>query len=564
MSTDRSKEERADEAAPTAATPRLRGVMYTRMSTEHQQYSTENQSDMIRGYATPHNIDVVRAYTDDGKSGLRLDGRDSLQQLLDDVHSPTRDFDAILVYDVSRWGRFQDMDESAYYEYLCRRAGVAVHYCAEQFENDGSPTSAIIKTLKRVMAGEYSRELSAKVFQGQCRLILLGYRQGGMAGFGLRRVLVDQHGTVKGELTRGEQKSLQTDRVVLHPGPAEEVALVQWMYSQFVEKGVSEREIAAELNARGVPTDLGRLWTRGSVHQVLTNEKYIGNNVYNRVSFKLKQKRVRNTPDQYIRAAGAFAPVVEPELFARAQEIIAARARRFSDEELLTWLKQLYERHGGLTAIIIDEYEEGPSSSMYQSRFGSLVRAYRLVGHIPDHDYSYLEINRHLRRLHPQIVGEIVGAMETAGASVARDARTDLLTANGEFSVSVVVSRCLALPSGADRWVIRLDSPLHPDITVAVRMDRDNRAPLDYYVLPTAVLSLEKLRLAENNGLFLDAYRFDTLDYLIALTQTNAREGGGLDGEAVSTDARNRARSSNLGMREGLGRRTMGSRSSGY
>lgn len=45
----------------------------------------------------------------------------------------------------------------------CRRAGIQVAYCAEQFENDGSPVSTIVKGVKRAMAGEYSRELSAKV-----------------------------------------------------------------------------------------------------------------------------------------------------------------------------------------------------------------------------------------------------------------------------------------------------------------------------------------------------------------------------------------------------------------
>ncbi|HHW4679386.1 MAG TPA: recombinase family protein [Xylella sp.] len=84
------------------------------------------------------------------------------------------DFQIILVYDVSRWGRFQDSDESAYYEYICRRAGIQVAYCAEQFENDGSPVSTIVKGVKRAMAGEYSRELSVKVFAGQCRLIEVG------------------------------------------------------------------------------------------------------------------------------------------------------------------------------------------------------------------------------------------------------------------------------------------------------------------------------------------------------------------------------------------------------
>lgn len=160
----------------------LRAVEYVRMSTEHQQYSTENQADKIREYAARRGIQIVRTYADAGKSGLRMDGRASLQQLIKDVESGDTDFTIILVYDVSRWGRFQDADESAYYEYRCRRAGIQVAYCAEQFENDGSPVSTIVKGVKRAMAGEYSRELSAKVFAGQCRLIELGFRQGGPAG----------------------------------------------------------------------------------------------------------------------------------------------------------------------------------------------------------------------------------------------------------------------------------------------------------------------------------------------------------------------------------------------
>src|SRR5207244_3086457 len=155
---------------------------YVRMSTEHQKYSTENQGEAIQRYAVKCGIEIVNTYADEGKSGLRLDGRDALKRLLDDVQNGRANYEAILVYDISRWGRFQDADESAYYEYICRRAGIAVHYCAEQFENDGSPISTIVKGVKRAMAGEYSRELSTKVFAGQCRLIELGYRQGGPAG----------------------------------------------------------------------------------------------------------------------------------------------------------------------------------------------------------------------------------------------------------------------------------------------------------------------------------------------------------------------------------------------
>ena len=163
-------------------------------------------------------------------------------------------------------------------------------------------------------AGEFSRELSVKVFHGQCRLVELGFHQGGAPGFGLRRSLRDAAGQPKGELARGEEKSIQTDRVVLVPGPPEEVEIVRGMYRAFVEEGKAESEIARALNERGVKTDLGRPWSPGTVHQVLTNEKYTGNNVYNRVSFKLKKKRVVNPTDMWIRANGAFEPIVPARL----------------------------------------------------------------------------------------------------------------------------------------------------------------------------------------------------------------------------------------------------------
>src|SRR5712675_947082 len=137
------------------------------MSTEHQRYSTENQGDAILEYAARRGLEVVRTYADEGKSGLRLEGRDALKLLIADVHNGKADFTTILVYDVSRWGRFQDADESAYYEYICKRAGISVQYCAEQFENDGSPVSTIVKGVKRAMAGEYSRELSVQLLHAR-------------------------------------------------------------------------------------------------------------------------------------------------------------------------------------------------------------------------------------------------------------------------------------------------------------------------------------------------------------------------------------------------------------
>lgn len=83
-------------------TSAFRAAEYVRMSTEHQQYSTQNQADKIREYAERRGIRIIRTYADEGKSGLRIDGREALQALLRDVESGNADFNVILVYDVRR------------------------------------------------------------------------------------------------------------------------------------------------------------------------------------------------------------------------------------------------------------------------------------------------------------------------------------------------------------------------------------------------------------------------------------------------------------------------------
>jgi DNA invertase Pin-like site-specific DNA recombinase len=497
----------------------VRAAEYVRMSTEHQKYSTENQSDTIRQYAAARGIEIVRTYTDAGKSGLRIDGRDALKKLIDDVQTGVADFKTILVYDVSRWGRFQDADESAYYEYICKRAGIAVQYCAEQFENDGSPVSTIVKGVKRAMAGEYSRELSAKVFAGQCRLIELGFRQGGPAGYGLRRILIDQAGNSKGELNRGEHKSIQTDRVILTTGPEVEVDVVRGIYHTFVHDRATERQIAEELNARGVTREAGQIWTRGTVHQVLINEKYIGNNVWNRISFKLKKLRVRNQQNMWIRSDGAFPALVDRALFDAAQTIIKIRSLRLSDAEMLDGLRTLRQSAGLLSGLIIDEAEGLPSSCAYRSRFGSLLRAYQLVGYSPRRDYRYIEINRTLRALHPRIVSDVMDGFRAASCNLTQDPEADCITINDEITLSIVIARCRETSAGSYRWHLRLDTSLQSDITIAVRMDARNQEALDYYLLPRIDVASERLRLAEDNGLAIDCYRFDSPEILYDFLQ---------------------------------------------
>jgi len=503
----------------------VRAAQYVRMSTDLQKYSTENQAEAIAAYAARRGIEIVRTYADEGRSGLNIAGRDALRRLIDDVQSGKADYDAILVYDISRWGRFQDADESAYYEFICRERGIHVHYCAEQFDNDGSFQANVIKTVKRMMAGEYSRELSTKVFAGQCRLITMGYRQGGPAGYGLRRHLVNERNEPKTLLAAGEQKSLQTDRVILVPGPDAEIETVRRIYRWFVLEHRSEREIATALNGEGFVTDLGKPWSRSVVRQILSNEKYIGNNVYNRVSFKLKKQRVVNPPDMWIRRTGAFESIVDPELFEAAQTILAERARRFSDSDLLTMLSDLLSAKGVLSGMIIDEVESMPSTAAYRHRFGSLLRAYQLIGYTPDRDFRYVETNRQLRLMHPEVVARTVLGIEAVGAQVSVDGTTDLLVVNHEVTIALVIARCRTTAAGSLRWRVRLDAGLRPDITVIVRLAPDNRTVRDHYLLPWIDLGAEpRFGMGEDNGIMLDAYRAEDLSPLYHLLRRHAVE----------------------------------------
>src|SRR5712672_3197805 len=152
----------------------LPAAQYLRMSTEHQNFSLENQTLAIQSYAEKRNFHILKTYVDAGRTGVVLKHREGLAQLLRDVLQGDQLYRAILVYDVSRWGRFQDTDEAAYYEFICKQAGIKVAYFAEQFDNDGSIVSSIVKNIKRVTAAEYSRELSAKVHAEQLRHAAFG------------------------------------------------------------------------------------------------------------------------------------------------------------------------------------------------------------------------------------------------------------------------------------------------------------------------------------------------------------------------------------------------------
>jgi DNA invertase Pin-like site-specific DNA recombinase len=464
-------------------------AQYVRMSTEFQQYSTENQKRVIAEFAVAQGLTVVATYEDAGKSGVSLKGRQALVQLLRDVQSPNRAFSVVLVYDVSRWGRFQDVDESAHYEYICRLAGVQVVYCAELFGWDGSPTTALMKAIKRAMAGEYSRELSRKVFIGQCRLAELGFWQGATPGYGLQRVLVASDGTVKGALRPREHKNIKTDRVVVTPGEAHEVALVRRIYDWYVRQGLGCTRISERLNAFGMCNAYGRPWNPQLITNILSGEKYIGNNVYARTSRKLDTNWKRNPASEWTRSEGAIPPLVDRGTFEAAEQIRTHRTRNLSDEEMLEKLSDFVHSAAVVNAREIDRTPSMPAEKTYCRRFGSMNIAYERVGYEPRYFRRGPEDFHGSRTALQRCIKRTTDALAEQGHRVEISMDGTTIRVDDELVIRFSVRLILQYDCRSPRWRARWPTYFSPDLLVVLRLDSALETPLDFYVFPRGSLA---------------------------------------------------------------------------
>ena len=427
-------------------------AQYLRMSTEHQQYSLENQSDANLRYATANGFTVVKTYADAGKSGLNVKNRAGLIQLLKDVVGGTREFAAILVYDVSRWGRFQDADEGAHYEFLCKQAGIPVHYCAETFVNDGTISSALLKALKRSMAAEYSRELGVKTYAGKKRLAELGFWAGAQSGYGLRRMIVGPDGQRKQKLKDQERKNIKTDRIILVPGPTHEVEWVRKIFTMALRKPIPK--IVTYLNSHGAKFLDGRPWRYDLVYRLLKRPKYAGFNVWGRTRQELKGKRTVTNPAQWILKPNAFFAIVDWKLFERVQAVIKKRRAPKTDQELLCKVKRLLAAKGALSADIIDKAKGVSQPSTYKAHFGSLKRVYDLVGYRPSQ--RQLMVSAHQgrsARIRSEILNEIENLFtDRVQRFRLKDQRLALMLEDGLTVIPVVARYYVTRAEKLIRW----------------------------------------------------------------------------------------------------------------
>ncbi|MEH2484108.1 recombinase family protein [Bradyrhizobium sp. AZCC 2230] len=504
-------------AVPTYGLP-TRAAQYLRMSTDNQRYSIDNQIQVIASYAESRNLTVVQTYSDEGLSGLAIGWRDGLKTLIADVEAKRAKFNCILVYDISRWGRFQDVDESAYYEFICKKAGIGVHYCAEEFENDGSFASSLLKVNVRAAAANFSRGLSKRVFLGQSRIVQLGFSRGGMPGYGLRRQLVEEDGSIRQTLEYRQQKYLQTDRVRIIHGPAAEIAIVRRMFNAIANEGKSLGDVAAELNAEYIHTARGLRWSGETVRKIVANEAYIGSLIYNRTSFKLNQLRIENPRDMWIRNDNAFPAVVSVELFNKANEAMRARRAHRSDEEVIGRLAALGREKGRLSRAIIATAEGMMSAGGYSRRFGSLVAAYALAGYQPEPYQRRAETTARFRSRIIEIADEIAANINRLGGAATHEAKSGILALGDGCRLAIGSARAVTDGAKRVRWTIYANRRANAELTLIAQMNASNDAIAGCFLLPTCDLAQAQGRILRiSNPTFAQACRYEGLDAVCRL-----------------------------------------------
>jgi DNA invertase Pin-like site-specific DNA recombinase len=306
----------------TSSPSNKKAIAYYRHSAEDkQENSVPIQREHAQKFAQQHQIDIIHEEADEGKTGL-LANRPGFELIFKDwiLNSEAPQFDYILVYDVSRWGRFQDQDEAAYYEFRCKQRGKKVIYVSRGFPKEEQQLMSNLQTtIERYMAAEYSRQLSEKVFYGAVKVSEQGYSAGGPSCYGMTRLLLDADKKPVKTLKPGEWKEISNERVTFTPANDESTRTVQDIFRLFVKDGRTPKAISEILNEQGIPSASGAQWNSEKIVHILANEIYTGARIYNKTWSRLQQKIRCNPRNEWVIRQNAFPAVIPYETFQEAQ-----------------------------------------------------------------------------------------------------------------------------------------------------------------------------------------------------------------------------------------------------
>jgi hypothetical protein len=197
--------------------------------------------------------------------------------------------------------------------------------------------------------------------------------------------------------------------------------------------------------------------------------------------------------------------------------------RHKSNQEMLDALKALLARRGALSTFIIDDDPDCPPAQRYWWRFGSLGKAYELIGYQAPKNYRHISVNRRLDTVKLQVIQDFLAEVEKRGAVAAYEAETGLVWINEEITVAIAIARCRVSHFGYPRWFSKADRQPLSDIFVLIRMSPGDLTIRDYLIAPVGEIA-GKPDLHAHNGARLDSFVFPTLTPLVVLAERAAVE----------------------------------------
>jgi len=220
----------------------MKAVIYARYSCDRQnEQSIEGQLHECYAYAEKHDLTVVKEYIDRALSGRSAEHRTAFQQMIRD--SEKKGFDFVIVYKTDRFAR--NRYDSAIYKTKLKKNDVRVLYAKESIP-DG-PEGIILESLLEGMAEYYSAELSQKIKRGIHEIALKHKAYGGNRPFGYR---IDS------------DKNFVIDE--------KEAEIVRKIFTDFAD-GKQAKEIATELNEKGIKNARGTSWNKNNFFQIFHN-----------------------------------------------------------------------------------------------------------------------------------------------------------------------------------------------------------------------------------------------------------------------------------------------------
>lgn len=302
---------------------KLRAVAYYRHSAEDKQENSVGiQREQVENFAVKEGVEILEHFQDEGFTGTNAD-RPGFQEMFNKWvrNSGAPRIDYVLVYDASRFGRFQSTPEALRLLVECDERGINLATVNRGLpRKETSVMDYLILILDFAQAGEYSKLLSDKVTHGCIKVSEQGYSAGGTAPYGYVRVLLSETRERLEVLHPGQWKVIANQRVSFEPSMDGEAETVERIFKEFVTKGLFPEEIADGLNQSKLLTAKSKKWTTSRVTKILANETYMGTRVYNKVSSRLNQEKRRNSPDEWTRCLNAHKAIVDELMFRKAQE----------------------------------------------------------------------------------------------------------------------------------------------------------------------------------------------------------------------------------------------------